>query len=362
MYEEYFGLSSRPFQLTPDPEIFFESSVHQKAMSYLQYGLSQGEGFIVISGNVGTGKTTVANHLVAQLNDENIIAKQLVTPNLSPDDLIVAISKLFMLHPEGNSKAAHIAEITDYIKRLHNLGKRLLLLIDEAQNLPIESIEELRMLSNIQVDGKAVIQSFLLGQSELDDILSAPQLEQFRQRVIASAKLTPLSLLELSNYINYRLEKAGWSGEPLFTEDAIEKTHSYTQGIPRKINTFLDRVLLFAFLEEKQKVDEEVIGSVIKEVSGEVNHQDDTKARMEITETATGTKLRKASQNEQEIGSVGGDISEDDLLALTSSMGTEISTAKMESLLESILLMQKRTVILQSQILKELRQQDIKPD
>ena len=356
MYEEYFGLSKKPFQLTPDPEIFFASTGHQKALSYLQYGLSQGEGFIVITGNVGTGKTTIANHLIAQLEEENIIAKQLVTPNLSPDDLIVAITKLFHLHPEGDSKAAHISELTDYMRRLNSLGRRLLLIIDEAQNLPIESVEELRMLSNIQVDGKAIIQSFLLGQSELQDILSAPQMEQFRQRVIASASLTPLSEEELSNYIIYRMNMAGWKDDPLFSADAVAEVHAFTGGIPRKINTFLDRVLLYSYMEEKRKVDLGVIKQVIKEVSGELNHQDDHKpSNMEITHTATGTKLRpvaeEAPMKEQE-------VSDADLAELTSSLAGEMSTEKMETLLESILIMNRRSVLLQSQILKELKKQN----
>jgi type II secretory pathway predicted ATPase ExeA len=296
--------------------------------------------------------------LVSELDDENIVAKQLVTPNLSPEDLIIAITKLFHLHPDGNSKAAHLDEITSYIRRLHSLGKRLLLLIDEAQNLPIESIEELRMLSNIQVDGRAVIQSFLLGQTELDDILSAPQLEQFRQRVIASAKLTPLNILELSNYINYRMQKAGWQGDPLFSDEAIQAVHDYTQGIPRKINTFLDRVLLFAFLEDIEKVDAEAIKAVINEVSGELNHQDDPHAQMEVTETATGTKLRRkkqASKLDFNTDDLTGDMSESELMALTSGLSGEMSTAKMESLLESIFLMQNRSGILQIQMLKELK-------
>ena len=362
MYEQYFGLNRKPFQLTPDPDIFFASTGHQKALSYLQYGLSQGEGFIVITGNVGTGKTTIANHLISQLQEDNIVAKQLVTPNLSPEDLIVAITKLFHLHPEGDSKAAHIAELTEYMRRLGSLGRRLLLIIDEAQNLPIESVEELRMLSNIQVDGKAIIQSFLLGQSELQDILSAPQMEQFRQRVIASASLTPLTAEELSNYISYRMAKAGWEGEPLFSHDAIVRVHQFTEGIPRKINTFLDRVLLYSYMEEIKHIDVQVIEDVVKEVSGELNHQDADRPRdMQLTHTATGTKLRavkdlpKEDIKEQ-------DVSDAELAEITSSLGGDFNTEKLEALLESVLIMNRRSVLLQGQILKELRKMSEEKD
>ena len=384
MYEEYFGLSKKPFQLTPDPEIFFASTGHQKALSYLQYGLSQREGFIVITGGVGTGKTTIANHLIAQLEEDQIIAKQLVTPNLSPEDLIVAITKLFHLHPDGDTKAAHISELTDYMRRLNSLGRRLLLIIDEAQNLPIESVEELRMLSNIQVDGKAIIQSFLLGQNELHDILSAPQMEQFRQRVIASASLTPLTEEELHNYINYRMMMAGWSKSPLFNHEAIAKAHAFTGGIPRKINTFLDRVLLYTCLEELDSVDLEVINAVIEEVSGELNHMDDDKYNttdMVITHTATGTKLmhpQKVSASQSEVASESDsseaeqsapktngaqvvesdqDVSDAELAQVSEAISSGMSTEKIETLLESILIMNRRSVLMQGQILKELRKQ-----
>jgi hypothetical protein len=155
------------------------------------------------------------------------------------------------------------------------------------------------------------------------------------------------------------MQKAGWQGDPLFSDEAIQAVHTYTQGIPRKINTFLDRVLLFAFLEDIEKVDAEAIQAVINEVSGELNHQDDPHAQMEVTETATGTKLRRKKQSSKvDLDDLTGDMSESELLALTSGLSGEMSTAKMESLLESILLMQKRSVILQSQILKELKEKE----
>ncbi|MDA8621525.1 AAA family ATPase [Psychrosphaera sp.] len=356
MYEEFFGLSRKPFQLTPDPEIFFASTGHQKALSYLQYGLTQSEGFIVITGNVGTGKTTIANHLISQLEEQNIVARQLVTPNLSPDDLIVAITKLFKLHPEGNTKAAHIAELTDYMRRLNALGRRMLLIIDEAQNLPVESIEELRMLSNIQVDGKSIIQSFLLGQSELEGILSAPIMEQFRQRVIASASLTALSEQELYNYINFRMNKAGWEGEPLFSQEAVSVVHKFTDGIPRKINTFLDRVLLFTFMEEKHSIDVDVINDVIKEVSSELNHQvDDVHTIRHSGVPATASNpMPKKQLSDRDFAP-----SESELADLNSAlMGNGLNTEKIETLLESILMMNRRSLLVQSQILKELKIQN----
>ena len=359
MYEEYFGLRYKPFQLTPDPDVFFESSAHSKAYSYLQYGLTQGEGFIVITGGVGTGKTTIANHLVADLDDENIIAKQLVTPNLNPDDLISAITQLFNLHPENGTKAAHISELTHYMERISALGKRLLLLIDEAQNLPLESIEELRMLSNIQVDGKAIIQSFLLGQNELDVILTAPEMEQFRQRVIASASVTPLNPEELEHYIDYRLSKAGWTGESPFQAGAIDMVHSFTNGVPRKINTFLDRVFLYCYLEEIKIISVDAINEVIKEVSTELNHK---QADGNLSATITN---RFSNKHEAEVPVPQSQIETPDskirqgAIETAELLGMDMSSVAMEkteTLLDSILTMTRRSLLVQSQILKELKE------
>ena len=361
MYEAYFGLSRKPFQLTPDPEVFFASTGHQKALSYLQYGLSQGEGFIVITGNVGTGKTTIANHLISQLEEDNIVARQLVTPNLSPDDLIEAITKLFRLHPQGDTKAAHISELTDYMRRLNALGRRMLLIIDEAQNLPVESIEELRMLSNIQVDGKSIIQSFLLGQTELEGVLSAPVMEQFRQRVIASASLTSLTEDELYNYINYRMQKAGWQEEPLFTRDSVTAIHKFTDGIPRKINTFLDRVLLFSYMEEKRSIDVSVINDVIKEVSSELNHQmvgDSATSRTGGMPRSTPASRNFMDRDLMAPAMSDAEMAEIDSALLGGGLGGVMDTTKIEALLESLIAMNRRSVLLQSQILKELKLQN----
>ena len=183
MYESYYGFTERPFQLSPDPRFFFATSHHQRALSYLQYGLNQGEGFIVITGPIGTGKTTIARNLLATIGDEKIVAAQLVTTKLSPDELLELVAAEFKIPLKGNSKADVLRSIETFLISLHKQGKRALLLVDEAQNLPPETIEELRMLSNFQLDDKPLIQSFLLGQEELKDIIQAPNMEQFRQRI-----------------------------------------------------------------------------------------------------------------------------------------------------------------------------------
>jgi general secretion pathway protein A len=270
MYESYYGFTERPFQLSPDPRFFFATSHHQRALSYLQYGLDQGEGFIVITGPIGTGKTTIARNLLATIGDEKIVAAQLVTTKLSPEELLELVAAEFKISLKGNSKAEMLRSIETFLIQLHKQGKRALLLVDEAQNLPSETVEELRMLSNFQLDDKPLIQSFLLGQEELKDIIQAPNMEQFRQRIIASAHLKPLNVGEVKNYINHRLQQAGCEKESLFSDTAFEAIHEKTLGVPRKINIFVDRLLLFGFLEELTCFDMDAINEVALEMSGEL--------------------------------------------------------------------------------------------
>ncbi|MCV2886055.1 XrtA-associated ATPase [Aestuariibacter sp. AA17] len=269
MYESYYGLNSKPFQLTPDPSFFFASKWHKRAMSYLQYGLSQAEGFIVITGDIGTGKTTIANSLLTDIQ-EDIVAAQIVTPKLSPDELVKMVASKFELDTTNRTKADILKDLEVYLHQLHNQGKRALLLVDEAQNLPLETIEELRMLSNFQAQGKPLLQSFLLGQEELQPILRAPNMEQFRQRIVASCHLAPLTDDETVAYIEYRLKHAGWQGDNLFSASAFDRIYQFTHGVPRKINTLMDRILLYGFLEELEKLDEAAVENVVKEVADEM--------------------------------------------------------------------------------------------
>lgn len=269
MYENYYGLTSKPFQLTPDPSFFFGSKWHKRAMSYLQYGLSQAEGFIVITGDIGTGKTTIANSLLDDMQ-EDIVAAQIVSPKLSPDELVKMVASKFNVPVKGSTKSDILNDLEAFLMDLHKQGKRALLLVDEAQNLPLETIEELRMLSNFQAAGKPLLQSFLLGQEELQPILRAPNMEQFRQRIVASCHLAPLTDVECQAYIEYRMQHAGWDGRALFSAGAYDLIFQFTHGVPRKINTLMDRILLFGFLEELETLNEEAVENVIKEVSEEM--------------------------------------------------------------------------------------------
>ena len=283
MYKEYYKLKNNPFQMTPDPQIFFASKGHKRALSYLQYGLSQGEGFIVITGDIGTGKTTIVKNLIAGLDHQTYIAKELVTTHLEDQDLMEMICESFELISRGLSKAALLNQFKAFLNSAHKLGRRVVLVVDEVQNLPIKTVEELRMLSNFQIDNRPLIQSFLVGQKEFINTLQSKDMEQLRQRVIASCHLGPLKKDETKYYINYRLKEAGWTGNDLFEAHALELIHDLTEGVPRRINVFCDRILLFGYLEEISIFTPEHIRIVADELADEITSPIKTQKHAEMS-------------------------------------------------------------------------------
>lgn len=327
MYEKYYGFKERPFQLTPNPNWFFASKLHKRALAYLQYGLSQGEGFIVITGDIGTGKTTIANQLLSQLNQDEIVAKQIVTSKLSPDDLIRMIASAFNLVVTEQNKAAYLEAIGSFLKRLHSQHRRALLLVDEAQNLPLESIEELRMLSNFMADGKPLLQSFLLGQNELNAVIQAPDMEQFRQRIIASSNLTPLQADDTQAYVEYRIRQAG-AMEPLLADDCYQRIHAFSRGIPRKINTLMDRVFLYGYLEEKTFLKAEDVQAVIDEIMDEVANLQPVQSKLAAdTPSESATTATSTGQETSQPGSSNHLLSDLSQL-LDNSLETKLRLAK----------------------------------
>ena len=274
MYEDYYRFNAKPFQLNPDPRFFFGSKGHKRAMAYLDYGLSLGEGFIVISGEVGAGKTTLVRNLFRQLDAHSLVAAQLVSTQMDAEDTLRSVAASFGLEHEGLAKSSLLKNLEDFLIAATRQGKRALLVVDEAQNLTPRAVEELRMLSNFQNNERSLIQTFLLGQPEFRGILQSPNMQQLRQRVVASYHLGPLDSGETQGYIEHRLRTVGWQGNPSFDSEAFAALHRFTGGIPRRINTFCDRLLLFGFLEEKSHFGEAEINEVISDLKSEVAHQD----------------------------------------------------------------------------------------
>ena len=269
MYEAYFSLSGAPFKLNPDPKFFFGSRSHNKAMAYLHYGVKQAEGFIVITGPVGAGKSMLIGHLVDQLNRSNVVAAHLLTANLEPEALLAHILSAFGIEPEGEGRASELEAFEDYLFDQLNRGRRVLLIMDEAQNLPRKTLEELRMLSNMDYDGTPLFQVFLIGQSEFRDTLQAPDMEQLRQRVIASYHLETLTEDETREYILHRLSVVGWREDPVFSDGAIKAIYAETNGLPRRINTLCNRIMLYCALEKRHEATGEIVGTVIDELREE---------------------------------------------------------------------------------------------
>lgn len=284
MYQSFYKLKGKPFRLSPDCSFFYESAGHKRAMAYLRYGLEQGEGFIVITGGIGTGKTTLVEMLFNLIARERLVAAKLVTTQLGADDLLRMVSASFGLPHENMSKTSLLKGLEAFFERKAARGERVLLVIDEAQNIPRTSLEELRMLSNIQFRGAPVVQTFLLGQDEFLGIMQAPDMEQLRQRVIATYRLKALAPEETGEYIEHRLRRVGWAEDPAFDAGAFEEIHAHTDGVPRRINTFCDRLLLFGYLEELHAFDREAVRTVAQELSAEMDRSQRIAVRAPIAE------------------------------------------------------------------------------
>jgi len=269
MYESFYHLTGKPFQLNPDPAFFFASRGHKRAFAYLQYGVHQSEGFIVITGEIGAGKTTLVRNLFEQLDRSQLVAAQLVSTQLDADDMLRSIAVAFGLNVKSVDKATLLASLEAFLCQLAVSQKRALLVVDEAQNLTPRAIEELRMLSNFQLGEQALLQSFLIGQPELRQMMQGSEMQQLRQRVIASYHLGPLDKTETQAYIEHRLTHVGWSGDPQFEPVALELIHTASAGIPRRINTLCNRLMLAGFLGEKH-----VFGvNDVQQIAHEINEE-----------------------------------------------------------------------------------------
>jgi general secretion pathway protein A len=270
VYEAFYHLRAKPFSLNPDPRFFYGSKGHKRAMAYLEYGLSLREGFIVITGEIGAGKTMLVRNLFKKLEHEDVVAAQIVSTQLDADDMLRSVAAAFGLEQESLNKASLLKKLESYLLSIVRQGKRALLVVDEAQNLSPRAVEELRMLSNFQHANEPLLQSFLLGQPEFRITLQSEELQQLKQRVIASYHLSAMDASETRAYIQHRLDLVGWQGDPTVSDEAYNLIHEFSGGIPRKINTLCDRLLLLGFLSEKHAFDRAEVQEVIDDLRQEV--------------------------------------------------------------------------------------------
>lgn len=269
MYETFYGFTGKPFQLNPDPAFFFGSRQHRRAMAYLEYGIHQNEGFIVVTGEVGAGKTTIVRSLLDKLDPQQVVAGNLVSTQLDAEDTLRVVASAFGLRTKDVEKSDLLLALEAFLVSVCQQGKRALLIVDEAQNLTPRAVEELRMLSNFQLETHALLQSFLVGQPEFRRTMQSPHMLQLRQRVIAACHIGPMDLGETSGYIEHRLKCVGWKGDPHFQTDAYEAIYLATGGIPRRINAVCDRMLLSGYLAGTREFTRDDVEMVAREMHDE---------------------------------------------------------------------------------------------
>jgi len=265
MYESFYGFKENPFQIIPDPNFLYLSPTHENALKYLEYGIERNIGIFLLTGEVGSGKTTLIKYVAQQIG-QNIEVAIISNTNLPADQLLSYILFELGIEHSDESKAQNLTIFKNYLKYIEAENHRSILIVDEAQNLPKDALEELRMLSNFQADDQMPLQIFLVGQPELRTILNSPGMNQIRQRIAVNYHLKGLNFEETQKYIEYRISKAGGKTNP-FTYEAIALIHKSTVGIPRSINLICDSALLYGFADELNTIDMDVIQNLLKDLN-----------------------------------------------------------------------------------------------
>jgi general secretion pathway protein A len=268
MYLAYYNLREAPFNITPDPKFLFFSSQHQEAFNHLLYGVKERKGFIELTGEVGAGKTTVCRKLLEQLGPGYRTAL-ILNPCLTANQLLKAVVRELGLKVHRSDRLANLDTLNEFILAEVNAGRDIVLVIDEAQNLSAELLEQVRLLSNLETDRQKLMQIILMGQPELRDLLASPSLRQLRQRITVRYHLGPLTLVETGQYVDHRLSLAGANGRPRFDDAAIAEVFDYSGGIPRLINAAADKALLAGFVKQTDQITKPLVKLAIRELHGE---------------------------------------------------------------------------------------------
>ena len=270
MYLDYYGLSEAPFDITPNPRFLFYSAKHREAINHLLYGIRERKGFVQLTGEVGAGKTTLCRAMLEQL-DNHFATALILNPVMSPDEMMKAIAVEFGLPVNGLDRLDTLAVINQFLLQQVERGKESVLIIDEAQDLTDDLLEQVRLLSNLETDNRKLLQIVLLGQPELRDRLNNPRLRQLRQRITVRYHLLPLRRAEMNQYIQHRLEVSGAKGAPYFTQPALWRVYGYTKGIPRLVNAVCDKALLAGFVQQQERIDFGMVGRALRELEGQID-------------------------------------------------------------------------------------------
>lgn len=268
MYTDYFGLSAKPFELLPNPKFLYLSKGHRKALSYLQYGVQEHAGFTLLTGEVGSGKTTLLRDIINRIGEDTTLAMVFNT-RVDGRQLIALINEDFGLQTEGKDKVQLITELNDFLLEESTANRHPIIIIDEAQNLSSEALEEIRLLSNLEADNFKLVQIILVGQPELKQMIAKPSLRQLRQRISISCHLNPLNREESEEYVYHRLATVGSRDCVTFLDGVFDMIYKFSGGIPRLINLMCDFLLLSAFVEETREIDLELVRDAVNELSFE---------------------------------------------------------------------------------------------
>jgi general secretion pathway protein A len=270
VYLEFHGLKLAPFDITPNPRFLFHSPKHREAFNHLLYGIRERKGFVQLTGEVGAGKTTLCRALLEHL-DGRYATALILNPMLSGDELMKAIAMEYGLEVKGKDRLETMAILSDFLLRQTLAGRETVLIVDEAQNLTEDLLEQVRLISNIETDDRKLLQIVLMGQPELRDRLNSHKLRQLRQRITVRYHLNPLTRAEVGQYIQHRLALAGARGLPAFTTPAVWRVFRYSGGIPRLVNAVCDKALLAGYVARSQRINYRLVGRAIRELEGDIH-------------------------------------------------------------------------------------------
>jgi len=269
MYETFYNLRAEPFRLSPDHRFCYIHKGYAKARAYMAYAFMRAEGFVMVTGRPGTGKTTLIGDLIESLAKDNVTTANLVCTQLQADDLLKTVAYSFGVGIPNSDKAELLQGLSVLFRKWHRDGRRALLIVDEAQDLSVSAMEELRLLTNIQVNGQPLLQIFLLGQPELRELILSPQMEQVHQRIVAASHLESLESDETERYVRHRLDAVGWHGDPAISKAIFPLIYKFSEGVPRRINLICSRLLLHGSVEQRHSIGVEDMRTVISELQGE---------------------------------------------------------------------------------------------